>query len=172
VATHITESLEIFCGDFAFVALVQAEPWGGHDAATYAHYLATDYVRQCVGVRRFEREYIPAGNTNFMKHNPDHGRKHHMAEPGLGNPLIWRAIFTHWRNTCATDGQRELLDLHDKLKAGYTLAEPDWMFRQGGSLEAQPVSYQGLYVESPEGGEWDGKGKKFRVVPWDEFKNA
>jgi hypothetical protein len=155
--TRITNSVEIKDGMIHSHVYMQAEDWNKRDAATNAQINADDYEMEYFGKRHHEPEYIHDRQGN-PRHNPNYLQRN-RAKPGLGCPWLWDVIFGWWRETHASERQRELLAGVDALDSGRH--GRDYSIQKGGGDEAVLSSYS-LYVLDPNG--------KCAVYTWEQFK--
>lgn len=164
--THITDRCWLEHGHICYVGMIKAEDWNDRSAADNADLNCADYIAEDFGFRRFEREYIESGNGQ-PKRNPNY-LKRHKAQPGLGAPWLWKAIWEWWRENHASDEQRRILNAADSLKSNLDSGK-DYDIRKGGGEQAYLVSFS-LYYLDPNGFcNWDGKGTMATALSWDQF---
>lgn len=159
--THVAAECFFSSKGIRVRGFIRSEDWAGEKAEARAPKHFRDYVVEQFGFRKFEREYVEAGNGHIVR-NPNY-LKHHAAQPGLGSPELWKALFSWWRANHATPEQEALLQQAEANTRKAGLAENSWDVRMGGGEQAYLVDYAGIRVSysAVKGGQ----------VSWEQFQS-
>lgn len=155
--THVVTECGFSSNGIVARGFIRAEDWNGQPAEVRAAVNFRDYVVEMFGFREHEPEFIQ--NGGFIQRNPHYLRRH-AAEPGLGCPDLWKAMFAWWRATHASPAQEEVLRKAEATCLAGGLGDNSWDVRKGGQSEAGLVDYAGIRVSYQ-----DSPG----LVTWDEF---
>lgn len=159
--THVVDECFFSSKGIRVRGFIRAEDWYGEKAEVRAHKHFRDYVVEQFGFRKHEQEYIDNGNGSARR-NPNY-LKHHAAQPGLGSPELWKALFSWWRANHATPEQEALLQKAEASTRKAGLVDNSWEVRTGGSDEARLVDYAGIRVSY--------SAVKGGLVPWEQFRD-
>lgn len=167
--TYALDTLAIYSGDIAVGGFIQSEDWNGRTAAELARSRFLEYLREWVGGRHHEPEYVGTANGQY-KRNPNY-LKRHPPEPGAGSPEVWSVIFAHWREHHATPGQRDMLAEGEKLRGtiGGKPMDAPWDIRKGGGTYANLVDARGFHYPDPDGAVKWSENKYAGFMPWEGF---
>lgn len=157
--THVAAECFFSSKGIRVRGFIRSEDWNGEKAEVRAPKHFRDYVVEQFGFRKHESEYID--NGRFIKRNPNY-LKHHAAQPGLGSPELWKALFAWWRVNHATPEQEALLQKAEACTRKSGLTENSWDVRMGGGDQAYLVDHAGIRVSY--------SAVKGGSVSWEQFQ--
>ena len=104
--THIVVDAAIDATGYHAEVFLQAEDWNGELAAVRAPRNFDEYLREDLGARKHEPEFIRLGN-GLLKENPKYLHRY-PPHAALTSASLFEAIFNHWFREHATRAQVEL----------------------------------------------------------------
>jgi hypothetical protein len=102
--THIVTDAAIDATGYHAECFIRAEDWNGQPAAVHAERNLAEYLREVLGDRRQEPQYIRLEN-GWMKENPRYPNTRHAPHPACTSWRLFEAIFAHWMDHHATTEQ-------------------------------------------------------------------
>ena len=139
--THIVTQSKITSEGMVFEGFINCGDWNKKKAAERAVPMFADYVRENLGARKHEPEFISLNNGLFQR-NPKYLTRH-APHPECSSSSLFDCLLTWWLNTQATECQKDImvraLACHVSVCKTDTLGS--WLIRE----------YQGLRTswESP-----------------------
>lgn len=110
--THIVTRAFIDANGYHAEGYQAAEDWNGRTGEENAKRYFADYLREPLGFRKQEPEFIRAGNNHLIP-NPNY-MKRWPVTPKADNATVFELIFNHWLLAHATPGQINLYTNGDK----------------------------------------------------------
>lgn len=105
--THIVTAARITPDGMVFDGYDSAQDWDGKTADVLAPRYFAEYVREGIGDRKCEPEFIEMRN-GLLKRNPNY-KKRHAPHPAAKSARLFGCLFDWWRANHATPGQEEVL---------------------------------------------------------------
>lgn len=163
---QFTERVWSEFGSLCFKAYDNAEDWSGETSAELAESYVNRHMAESLAYRPMEPEYIANHNGTYSR-NPRYatGRLLPLV-PCCAAKWLCDELWRWWLANESNESQRDLLNRCEALGVYTNPAR-----HSGYGQSSYWGDYQGIYYKVETGGhDWDGKGTKFAVMKWEEFK--